>query len=205
MTKTMRLAVLVAGLMSLLAVTASTAGAVTWHNSGDTAFTGTSGAVTLSATGASLACPSGGTTTGTIGTGPFTGFVWTNAVSGTTSATGCTLGVSNYSFGCAYTVSPTSQVLPVTTASATLTCSWYFASSEICHIAGTISASYANPSGSTKGRLTFLTGGNLILTNGSAGTCPLGNGDRADLTTITYAITAGTGGAGNGPDITRTP
>jgi hypothetical protein len=203
MTRIARFVVLVAGLMSLFGTLSGSAGAVTWHNSGDTAFTATSGAVTLSSTGASLSCPSGGTMTASAASGPFVGVVW-SAFTGTTTATGCTLGVSNYSFGCAYTFTATFQALPATTGTADMTCSWYFGGSQICHIEGSVSATYTNPSGSVKGRLAWATGGNLILTNGSAGTCPLGNGDRAHLSALTYLLTAGTGGGGNGPIITRT-
>ena len=64
MSKIARLVVLVTALSSLFAMLSATAGAVTWHNTGGTAFHATGGPGSLSIGSATLAC-SGSTATGT--------------------------------------------------------------------------------------------------------------------------------------------
>jgi len=78
MSKSARLVVLI---VSLLAVLAPSAHAVTWHNSGDTTFTATTilpGFGTLSATGINMVCANHNIT-GTTGAAPFVGSTWTAA------------------------------------------------------------------------------------------------------------------------------
>lgn len=204
MSRIARLAVLVVALTSLFAVMSSTAGAVTWHNSGDSTFTATAGAGTLSSTSAGLACPAGGTATGTVAATPAVVPVgaW-SAVTGTVTWTGCTLGVSGYAVDCAYTLTASTWTAgtPATTGgSADVTCGVYLAGAKFCHISGSVTGTYSNPVGATKGSLAIATGGSLTVVNGPAGSCPLGNGDTGHLSASTFTVTSGTGG----PVITRT-
>jgi hypothetical protein len=191
----------VAALMSLFAVMSSTAGAVTWHNTGNTAFTATGGAGTLSSTGVALQC-SGSSATGTA---PATTVGLTLAVSGTVTFSGCLLSGQNVGGDCGYTLTGTSQSGSVTSGTVDATCGVFLANIKICHIAGTVSGSYTNPvSPSTAGKLATTTGGTLRTSNG-ASNCPLGNGDLAHLSPLNFSVSAGTGGTGTlGPIITRT-
>src|SRR5689334_10859893 len=72
MSRIMRVAVLVTALMSFFAVLSSTAGAVTWHNTGSTAYTATSGPMTLSV-GANIFACTGSSDTGTAHSGSTVG------------------------------------------------------------------------------------------------------------------------------------
>jgi len=194
MSRIMRFAVLVASLMSLFAVMSSTAGAVTWHNSGSTTFTATAGAGTLSSTGASLACTSASGT----GTAPASTVGVTYSVSGTATFSGCTLSGISTGVDCGYTLTGTSQSGSVTSGTVDVTCGVYQFGTKLCHIGGSVSGTYTNPV-SGVGVLNLATGGNLILSNGPTGTCPLGNGDRGHLSALAFRTTSA-----NPPIITRT-
>lgn len=205
MSRIVRWATLVTAMLSLLAVTPSTASAVTWHNSGVTTFTATTGPFTLSSTSAGLACPSG-TMTGTVAASPFVGPVW-KAVHGTQAATGCTLGVSGYSLHCTYddTVTQTISGPPhIVTGDRHVTCDVSLASVNFCHVQGSYHFMYVVPSPpppSAPEQVLAFTGGNLTVTNGAIGSCPLGNGDTPHLSTHTYTVTSN---GGRGPSLTRT-
>jgi hypothetical protein len=99
MSKLSRLAVLVVGLMSLFGVLSSSAGAVSWDNSGATAFTASTGPGTLTSTGVPLSC-SGATATGTA---PATAISLTYFVSGTVTFNGCKLSNIATVVECGYT------------------------------------------------------------------------------------------------------
>lgn len=204
MSRITRLAVLVTALMSLVGVLSSSAGAATWHNSGSSTVHATAGPETLSSTSAGFACPPGGTMTGTVAATPAVVPVgnWA-AVTGTLIWTGCTLGVSGYSVECGFTLTASSWTAgtpAVTTGLAEMTCGFYLGGSQFCHVEGSVNGHYRNPSGSTSGSLTTTTGGNLTVTNGPAGTCPLGNGDIGHLSEMTFSMT----NAAGSPILTRT-
>lgn len=194
MSRIMRFAVLVASLMSLFAVMSSAASAVTWDNSGSTAFTATSGAGTLSSTGASLSCTDA---TGT-GTAPATTVGLTYSVSGVATFNGCRMSNIATTVSCDYTLTGTSQSGGVTSGSVDVTCGVSQFGVKLCHIGGSVSGTYTNPG--VVGVLNLATGGSLILSNGPTGTCPLGNGDVGHLTPLTFNTTSA-----NPPVITRTP
>ena len=194
MSKIVRFAVLVASLMSLFAVMSSTAGAVTWHNSGSTAFTATAGPGTLSSTSASLNCTGASAT----GTAPALTVGATYAVSGTATFTGCSLGGVATGVDCGYTLTGTSQSGSVTSGAVDVTCGVYQFGAKLCHIGGSASGTYTNPV-SGVGVLALATGGNLITSNGTSGSCPLGNGDRGHLSAFSFRTTSA-----NPPVITRT-
>jgi hypothetical protein len=198
MSKLSRLAVLVVGLMSLFGVLSSSAGAVTWDNSGSTAFTATSGAGTLSATGASLSC-SGATASGTAPDSTV-GVIY--SVSGTATFDGCRLSNIVTTVDCGYTLTGATQdgagMGSTITGTVDVTCDIAQFNTKLCHIEGSLPGSYVN---NTPGVLNIGTNASgLTLTNGPAGSCPLGNGDTGHLTALTFVVTS----AGS-PTITRTP
>ncbi|MCW2992542.1 MAG: hypothetical protein JWQ18_37 [Conexibacter sp.] len=196
--------------VSLFGALSATAGAVTWKNSGDTAFTATGGAVTLTSTGANVSCSSG-TITGTVASGPFVGATWSVAT-GTGHSTSCSLAGVATTVHCSATLTATSWAAgtpAVTTGTSDVTCDVRQFGAKICHIGGTGGGTYTNPVlPSTFGKLATGTGtGNLKVSNGTSGTCPLGNGDRAFVSPGGSAVNGATGGPTPhlGPIITRTP
>ena len=209
MTRAMRVVVLVTALMSLFAAVSTTAGAVTWHNTGDTAFTATGGAATPAATGESVTCSSSDFR-GTTGASPFVGATWA-AATGTGAFTGCKLAGVTTAITCAYTFTATAWAAgppSVTSGVADATCALAQGGVTVCHIEGATPGTYTNPSGTTKGKLTLSASNTLKTTNPASGTCPLGNGDPFSLTMQTINVTSATGGGDPlhpGPVNTRTP
>jgi hypothetical protein len=206
MNRIARLGVLVTALLSLSGVIAGAADAVTWHNSGSTAFTATSGPTTVSSTGASLACTSTDIS-GTAGTSPFVGVTW-KSTTGTAQFTGCSLGGTNTGVTCSYAVTATAWTatpLPaVTSGTVDVTCIVTQFGSPLCVVEGPTGGTYSNPT-AANGRATLPTSSTLRTTNTATGTCPLGNGDAMTITTSAFTITTATGGTGSqGPFITRT-
>ncbi len=195
MSRITRLAVLVVGLMSLFGIMSATAGAVTWHNTGSTNFTATTGPGTLSSTSAALNC-TGGTGTGDAPTGATVAATY--LVRGTVTFSGCSLSGISTGVDCAYTLTGTTQSAGVTTGDADVTCRVYQFNAQVCHIDGSVHGLYTNPTAGV-GTLTITTGGALITRNPASGTCPLGNGDRAHLSELTFRTTSATP-----PVITRT-
>jgi hypothetical protein len=215
MSKVARFAVLVAALASLFVVLTSSAGAVTWHNSGGTAFTAGGGASTLDfthadGTDAPLPC-FGGTATGDAPVGTF-GSAY--SIAGTLTYAPC------YNFGagvhffthCAFRLTAqawTAGSPAVTSGVADLTC--VLAADQppyppFCHIHGTSQADYVNPVGATPGRLTFTRSITLTATHASGGSsCPwigaTGPGSVAAVDWLEHTMTLGAGG----PVLTRTP
>jgi hypothetical protein len=202
MSRISRIVVLVTAVASLAGVMSSAASAVTWHNSGASAFTATAGAFSYSATGVNLACSSA-TATGTVGATPFVGATWA-AASGQIHYNGCFFAGTSWTINCGYTL--TAQTQPsagVTTGNLDVTCDITQFGAKLCHIENHnpgLHAQYTNPSGGVGGRLTVTTG-IVRLTNPPTGSCPLGNGDTLHLTHQTFGITSPAGG---GPIITRT-
>ncbi|WP_445148309.1 hypothetical protein [Baekduia sp. Peel2402] len=195
MRSSMRLAVLTVGLLSLFAVASTAASAVTWHNSGDTAFTATAGAPSFSSTGTSLSC-----TSATLsGTAPATTVGLLYTMSATGSYNGCSIAGTSMSVECSYKFTGTAQHGNTTTGSTDVTCGFYSFNSKLCHVAGARPSTYVSPSGSGIGVLTLSTS-NLIISNGSSGTCLLGDNDVIEFAPQIYGVTSGTGG----PRLTRT-
>jgi hypothetical protein len=196
MSRIARMAVLTATLLSLFAVGAASAGAVTWDNSGDTHFIAVSGAGTLSTTNVNL----------TWNAAEITGRA-TTQVPGATAAvmhlTGnCTGGLlAGQSVGCecSYTFTASSHSGSVTSGTLDTTCGVYLAGIKACHIEGSVGASYTNTNGTTAGVLQTSTGGSLRTTNTNVN-CPLGHNEPAHLSVLTYTVI----GPVLGPFITRT-
>jgi hypothetical protein len=209
MNRSTRLIVLATALMSLFAITASTAGAVTWHNSGDTSFTATGGPTTLSGTGVNIACTSSDVT-GTTGTSPFVGAIWT-AATGSAQFTGCTMAGVSATVTCNYSGTATSWGAgppAVTSGSVDVFCTSIQGGNPVCVTEGQTAGTYHNPNGVTNGRGTLPASATVKATNGPGGACPLGNGDNMSLTAMTLTLTAASGGPSSphqGPILTRTP
>lgn len=205
MRTTRRVAALLTGLASLCAM-ASSAGAATWHNSGDTAFTAAAGAITLNVTSVSIAC-TGGSVTGTAFSGSKAG----NSVDvGTATETYSTCPISGIpaSLTCSTTATAT-QATGTATVSETFhrLCSFSQFGAEICKIEGQVTGTYHNPiPPSTNGSWTLPASTSLRATDGSAGTCFFGVGEPLSLPAQTITITSATGGPSPhlGPVITRT-
>ncbi|WP_445147627.1 hypothetical protein [Baekduia sp. Peel2402] len=204
MSKIARRAVLVAAALSLLAALSSTASAVTWHNTGNTAYTASIGPGTLSASGTSYVCSSG-TMTATVTSTPFVGAIWAGET-GTATFTGGPCGSVNIDCSFKVTAYAWTNIVPaVTHAIVDTTCGAYTGGTKVCQIVGTINSIATNPTGATAGTVTSQTGPGLFVTDATPGSCPLGNGVAADLTVMKATITNGSGGGGNlGPIITRT-
>ncbi len=203
----MRMCVLVLSLMSLFGAVSSSAGAVTWTNTGDTAFTATSGGSSFKVTNTELAC-TGADATGTMAASPFSGVIW-SAASGTMTFTGCKLNNINTGIHCGYTFTTVAWVAgPPAVASGNLdaTCSVYQGGATVCKIEGIRPGHYVNPSGTT-GLLILTHSTALRTTNGPVGTCPLNAGEPLTWSTQTFKITTATGGPvpHTGPVITRHP
>ncbi|MCW2994169.1 MAG: hypothetical protein JWQ18_1664 [Conexibacter sp.] len=209
MSRSMRICVLLVSLTSLVGLASSAAEAVTWSNSGDTAFTATGGARTFSSTGLQLSCPSA-SVTGTVASSPFVGVTWA-AVTGTETYSGCSWGGVTTSIDCAYTDTALFWAAgspATTTGRRDITCSAIQFNSKVCHLGGTLQWIYSNPvSPATFGKLTFTPGGTVIASNGPAGTCLLGNGDPVTFSEYTETVNSAAGGPTPhlGPIFTRMP
>jgi hypothetical protein len=193
MSKISRLVVLVTALASLLAVTSSTAGAVTWINGGTESFHATGLGGTLSHGINSLVC----TDSTLSGTAPVTVFGDPYKITGTLKFTPCTIGVQNTYMHCGVTFTGTSITGPRTFGTFDTTCEVRVETTNafLCHVDGSPSATYTNPEGGNPGVFT-VQAGTLKMTV-SGGSCPLGTG-ASTLTEQTLTMTAG------GPNLFRT-
>ena len=189
----------VIALTSLFAGLSSAAGAVTWDNSGSTAFTASGGSSTLAVGLTNLPCADS-SVTGTSPTSSTTG----DLATGTATFTNCSL-VGPAHVSCTYTLTASSQSGAVTFGTMDTTCDLFVFGVLSCHIGGTTPLSYTNPVGTTKGKLTLAHSvGTLRVFNPPSAMCILGNNLGATLTTQTLTITTANG-PGLGPVITRTP
>jgi hypothetical protein len=207
MSKLMRVAVLVVSLMSLFGVLSSAAGAVTWTNTGDTAFTATGGPMTLSGGGLSWICSSSDWS-GMTGSSPFVGTIY-RAVTGHGDYTSCSIAGVSTAVTCDYTLTAATWIAgpPATTSgNIDLTCSVTQGATKICHIEGQTAGHYVNPTAAGFGKF-VLTESNTLKTTNATATCPLGNNATTTLATQTWTITNATGGpaAHTGPILTRHP
>ena len=201
MSRIARLAACVAALMSLFAALSSTAGAVTWHNTGSTSYTATGGPITISRGSVSLSC-SGSTATGTYPGGsivaPDVTYIQTVyyspcTLSGQNAALHCVLGRTGYAFMVGI------QILLLNRFCETVLVA---TGTKLCVMKGTSNGSYTNPSGATHGRFTDNATAALTVTN-SVNPCPLGTGSGS----MTHETLTVTGGSPSwfGPVIDRTP
>ena len=190
----------VIALTSLFAGLSSAAGAVTWDNSGSTAFTASGGSSTLAVGLTNLPCADS-SVTGTSPTSSTTG----DLATGTATFTNCSL-VGPAHVSCTYTLTALTQSGGVTSGNVDATCDAFVGGVAACHIAGTTPGSYTNPTGGVKGKLTLAhSSGSLRVFNPAVGSCLLGNNVGATLTTQTFTVTTANEPGTTGPVITRTP
>jgi hypothetical protein len=203
MSRIIRVVVLATALISAVAAMASSAGAVTWHNSGSTAFTATAGPGSLTVTGVvGLSCTSADAT-GVTAASNFVGATW-KAVHGTVNFTNCLTGGVPSPTHCTYDLTATTQPsVGVTTGVADVTCTVYQFNAKVCHITGTVHAVYHNWEGAVPGRLTLLHPGNLRTDTPCAAAIG-GPHEPATLTSQAFTVTSGLPAGTLGPTITRT-
>lgn len=199
MSRIVHATVLAAALVSALAAMTSTAGAVTWHNSGDTAFTATSPAFTFSATNANLSC---GTqvVTGVVTPTPSVGVVFA-AITMTWTAPSCLFVGNNMPWECKRTFTATAQAGSVTSGTLDTTCTIFAGSSAACEISGSVPATYTNPGG------LHLPTSSSLVTQRTPGGCVIGyGGDVLEISAMVLTIENATGGPfpHQGPVLTRT-
>src|SRR4051812_46858426 len=176
MNRIARLLVLVAALASSFAVTSSTAGAVTWHNTGSEAFHAIGGPLTLTVGSNTFSC-SGSTVTGTS---PIGTFATTYSMTATLVYSPCVVASVQYYLHCNSTFTGVAWAAgppAVTANSVDMTCNLNFSGTvtSLCHLSGSTPATYTNPFGTLPGRITFLTSSTLTVTNGAM-SCFLGTG-----------------------------
>jgi hypothetical protein len=200
MRTSMRILMLVAGIVTVFTSLAGASQASTWQNTGDTAFTATSSGGSLSTAAGTFVC-TGATMTGTAGASS-PGPAWTGAVSGAITFSPCRIGGTTYLLICsgyrldalAYNraTDVVSSIVVFTSA-----CSYRVGSptgTEICRLTGSFTATYVNPAAtSTRGRLTTGTS-NLTAVNGAGGSCLFGNGVSVLLSQTVFTVSAGSGG-----------
>jgi hypothetical protein len=201
MSRISRVVVLVAALMSVFAVVSSSAGAVsTWKSTNTTAFTADGTAGSLSGNGKTLSC-TGSTATGAVSALDFTGAVWTNAVHGNVTFSGCVLAGTPYAVTCTYSLTATSisgtQVGGTVGLNSPDGCTATVGGVSACRIEGAIPGTYDNP---PDAKLT-IPAASLTVTNGTGTTCPLisGTSGVGSLTAQTFTITGA-----NAPTISGT-
>jgi hypothetical protein len=193
MSKIMRVVVLTTALLAVLA-SASTAGAVTWHSTGDTAFTATSGPTTLHFDTVHMSC-TGATTTATTSASPFVGATYA-AATGTLTWPHCTLAGVAHVLECSYTETLSSQTGGLSHGVLDASCGLYAFGTKLCGYDGTIPVTYTNPTSGVAGSVT-LGQASLPGSNPPSGNCPYKPFQPTDQT---LTVTSGTGG----PVITRT-
>jgi hypothetical protein len=192
MSRIARIAVFIAALTSLFAVMSSTAGAVTWTNTGATALHATAGHGVLHIGSNGLTCQAATAT----GTAPAHSAASTYAVTGTVVFTPCSLAGQATFIDCNYTLTGTNWASGVTVGGLDVTCDVRLdigTQPKLCHISGSTPGSYNNGNGV----LTLTQSSTLQIFNASPATCPLGTG-TGTLTEQTFTTTAA-----NRPILTR--
>jgi hypothetical protein len=193
MSRFTRIVMLVMAITSLFAVMSSSAGAVTWTNTGATAVHATGAGLRLHVGASAFSC----TASTLTGTAPLHGAT-SYAVSGTILFTPCTLLGQPALMACTSTLTAITHVGGVfgglTTSNLDLNCNFALEAAPttfLCHLTGATPGSYTNPAaaGGT-GTLTLHTSvGALVMTNGSGGNCPFGTA-ASTLTHTTFITTA---------------
>jgi hypothetical protein len=199
MSRIMQFAVLVMALLSLSAVVSSTAGAVTWHNTGNTSFTATGGTATVQSANATIHCND------VRATGASLLVTLENDIAtGTATFTSCSipsLVSSGVHMACNYTLTGISATATVVTGTADFHCVATIPFFPSCTITGSAASTYTNPTASATGRL-HRAHSSTVTVSGSG--CLLSQG-QATLSAQTLTITSATGGTGTlGPKFTRT-
>jgi hypothetical protein len=200
-----RWAVPLVALASSLAVLSSSATAVTWHNTGNTAFTATGTSATFTVGTNNMSC-FGASARGTAAGGSTSGFTY--SIPGTLTYSPCTLAGQLTYVHCGFTLTGTTQPInAVTSGNADLNCVARLTATNtaLCNIVGQTPFTYFNANlPAVGGYITFTSSFSLTASHSSGTSCLLGTG-FVSLTHHTLAITSGTGGSGtHGPILTRT-
>lgn len=201
MSKHARLFLLCGGILAIVAMLASTASASSWTNSGDTAFSATSGAATISTAAATMSC-TGSVLTASAGLAD-PGPVWVAFADGFVRFSLCRIGGTPVTFACFFQLNATGQravgppkVTDVDIVIAPQGCSGAVAGVVICTMDGTIRAgTYTDPAGAANGRLDWPANRALTVHDvGRAGSCPFGNNVAANMPALSFPLTVGRGG-----------
>jgi hypothetical protein len=187
MSKITRIAVLVISLVSLFGVLSSAAGAVTWTNTGQTRFTATAGAGTLTGGATNLTCSSadGAGTAPTSAAGAVA-----DVAHFTLIFTGCSLAGQSATEHCTATVTALTFISPgMTYYDIDLLCTVYQLGQKTCQIEGSTPGTYTN---GAAGVFALSHSSTLRVTNGAVA-CRLGNGVSGTLTPLSFRVTSGTG------------
>jgi hypothetical protein len=191
------------------AALSSTAGAVTWHNTGAEAFHADGNLlrwfITPPGGGIGLTCNGASTATGTAPVGTFSSAY---SITGTLTNTPCDFsGASLEYFQCDYrfTASTQGATVPLVTSGAVdLTCQFRSRVADFvyCHWAGATLGQYTNPAAGTPGRLTLTATAAMTVTNVTTTSCSpfLGTATSSTghLSERSFTLTTG------GPFLTRT-
>lgn len=197
---------LVVAVVSVIGTLAASASAVTWHQTGDTAFTGSANTMQYGAGGITFQCLPGAMT-GTAGASG-TGTVWTAAQ--LTVTWSCPINNNPWYVHCRFTFTANGQDGATTTGFSHTTCVLGIGDAVACQWHGTDATSYDNPTATTTGLFHVAPMSTFVLTNGyatgSPTTCPYGTGANGAFTGMTAYTNVGTGGPAphHGPVITRT-
>jgi hypothetical protein len=206
-----RAIVLLTAVLLLAGAASPTASAVTWHQTGDTAFTATAGAMTFGIATATFSCVSAGTT----GTSPATGagalgVAWTAAHLAVKYQCPLTP-ATDWTLSCRMTLTATGQAAGVTSGAADTNCTFAYGDTGTtiaCVFHGATPMTYTNPAGTTTGRFVVpASSGGLRITDGPGGPCPLGTSTPLTVKQQALTVTAATGGPSAphaGPVIART-
>jgi hypothetical protein len=204
MSKISRIVVMVTALMSVFAVLSSSAGAVsTWKSTNTTPFTADGGPVSISGNGITLSC-TGATATGAATALDFTGVIWTNAVHGNITNSGCSLAGTQWTWSCTYSLTATGYSSLTHVVNATLNlnapndCTIASGGVAASTLEGTLPVTYDN---APDAKLT-IPAGNFTATN-AATHCPwLPGGSTSGLVSLTARTFTVTGA--DAPTITGT-
>jgi hypothetical protein len=205
MMKLMRAVVSVTALLSAFVAVPAVAGAVTWENSGDTAFTATGGAIAASGTtGFTLTCTSSDLT-GVAGTSPFVGLVW-KATHDNVTYTGCTSGGAAAVMSCTDTFTAVALSGGVVTGTLDSSCTFGTSVTLKCVFHGGRPASFTDPTPQDPAAYD-LAHATLTATDLGNDTCPAGNNKAVTFAAEKRPVTMATGGPSPhlGPFLNRTP
>ncbi|WP_445148212.1 hypothetical protein [Baekduia sp. Peel2402] len=200
MSKFARIVVLATALTSLFAVMSSTAGAVTWTNTGSTVIHATGTGIVYSEGSNAMVCS--GATLSATAAAIIVASVY--SVPGTVTFSPCTLAGQSTYVHCGFTLTGSAFATPVTTGVADLTCTARLTANNaaLCHLEGTVIGHYINPTAatSTPGKVTMTTSSTVGTTHSSGTSCLLGTGPgHLSEHTLTVTTVAGS------PIITRHP
>jgi hypothetical protein len=193
MSRISRVVVFVTALMSVFAVLSSSASAIsTWKSTNTTAFTADGNPISISGNGKTISC-TGASLTGAVSALDFTGAIWTNAIHGNITYSGCVLAGSPYALTCTYSFNANgitgTQVAGTLNLNSPNGCRAAVGGVFACVFEGGEPETYDNP---PDAKMTSPAG-TLTVTNGGAVPCPLivppSTHGVATVTATTFTVT----------------